>query len=106
METIKMSNNWNYKLFAKHFTTIRLWSKKWQVGQMYELDYNDHKSVVECVSTTPIYLKNIPEYVWFSDTGYNRDESIEMIKKIYKGKNVDLEKHPFCIVVFRQDIKY
>jgi hypothetical protein len=106
METIKFSQNWNYKLFTKNFTTIRLFSKKYQVGKMYEIEFNGTKIEAECISVTPILLHNIPEYVFLTDTGYYKDESIKMIETMYKKHNIDFSKYPMAIIVFKQNIEY
>lgn len=105
METIKFSNNWNYKLFTENFTTIRLFSKKYQVGKMYELEFKGKKTEVECVHITPIRLADIPEYTFLTDTGYDKETSLKMFREMYKNK-VDVNAVPFAIIVLKQKIKY
>jgi len=108
MESIKFSKNWNYKLFSKHFTTIRLWSKKFQVGQLYNMQVPIHgqekhiEREIECVSVTPVRLHDIPEYVWYNDTGMNKDDSIKMVETMYKNFKVNVHTATFAIIVFRQ----
>lgn len=106
METLKMSTNWNYKLFTKYFTTIRLFSQKYQVGTMYELDFKGKKIEVECVHITPIRLADIPEYTFFTDTGYDKETSLKIVKEMYKNTKIDVNAVPFAIIVFKQNLNY
>ena len=103
---LKFKNNWNNKLFCKHFTTIRISSNKWKVGQVYDMEFNGTTKKVECVHIQPMMLAMIPEYVYYTDTGYSKRESIEIFKKMYKNTNIDVMQVAFLVIVFKQEIEF
>ena len=102
---LKFSHNWNNKLSCKYFSTIRLFSQKFQVGSFYAMDYKGSRREVECVYKQPIKLKDIPDCIFFLDTGYDKDTSINIFRTMYKNSKINVDTATFCIYVFRQDLK-
>lgn len=111
METIYYRKNYNYKLFCEYHTTIRLLSKKYIVGNFYQIQFTlksgkTYIRQMRLVSATPIMLENIPEYTWYTDTGINRAESINLMRDMYREHKIDVFKRWFVILVFKQEVEY
>jgi hypothetical protein len=80
LDEIKFSTNWNNKLNNKSFSTIRIFnSNKYIVGAKIEFEKG-------------FYLNQLSMPMAYLDTGYSRNETIEILKKMYKNK-IDLKFH-------------
>lgn len=94
MNEIDFSYNWNNKLENKCFSTIRIYNpKKYVLNQNYKILLNskylyDAKIVFE----KGFYINQLSEPMSFLDTGYSKNETIDILKKMYKNK-IDLKFH-------------
>ena len=91
MNTISFSYNWNNKLDCKSFTTLRL-SNKHKIGDTIIINLKNKKLFnAKIIDKNELYLENINEFIAHIDTGYSRSECQNLIKKMYKNKNINWE---------------
>ena len=90
MERINFSYNWNNKLNCKAFTTVRLENDKFRIGDVYEIFLKgEKKENAQIVAIKPFFLHAVSETVARIDTGYSKEEFIQIVKKMYP--HLDLE---------------
>jgi hypothetical protein len=94
LEEIKFSTNWNNKLSNKSFSTIRIFnSNKYIVGYSYKILLKENYLFDAKIEFEKgFYLNQLSEPMARLDTGYSRNETIEILKKMYKNK-IDLRFH-------------
>ncbi len=85
MKTLNFNFNWNNKLSCDYFTTIRI-SDYFNVGDEVLIQLNkqsiDSGIISEKICTR---IEKLTELVSRIDTGYNREQTIGIIKKMYPG---------------------
>lgn len=87
MENLIFSHNWNKKLHCNCFTTIRI-SGRFSKGNEIDILLKGEKlGVAKVIDKKQIYLEQITEGMAYLDTGYNRDETIKIIKTMYPEVN-------------------
>jgi hypothetical protein len=104
MEKLIFSTNWNNKLECNFYTTIRIYNpRKHFVNNQFDIylqrKYRGKAVVIGVVKT---YLHKLNDYVCYLDTGYNKLETIELMKKIYKTKNIDFSKKQITILILQK----
>ncbi len=93
MKQLTFYTNWNNKLGCNIFTTMRLESNKYTIGELYNLKLKGVDiGVVEILDIKKFWLHDLKEWVALIDTGYNKDECIDLIKKMYSKYNIDFTK--------------
>ena len=103
MRTIKFSQNWNDKLLLNKFSTIRPFSNTSPaIGEIVEVEFKEKKHKCEVLHLTVSPLNNIPEYLFYLDTGYSKTDSIKMFENMFKNKDFDIYKVNWCIMVIKQ----
>jgi hypothetical protein len=102
MEKLEFSTNWNNKLDCKCFTTIRLFNPaKHFRGNHFEVFLQrKFKSKALVLGITITNLEQLNDYVCYLDTGYNRIDTINLLRKIYP--RVDFEKQKICIILLEK----
>ena len=76
MQQIDYSSHWNWKLANKSFfTTIRLNSSKYRLGEIYKHVYKDFAVEAALVKIDVRRWNDFSEFELALDTGYNRTES-------------------------------
>jgi hypothetical protein len=95
MDRLTFSYNWNNKLQNKAFTTIRK-----AIPEHYPLDKvfdvylkNEFIKQVRVEDTKLCLLSKLPSYTCFLDTGYCREETISMFKKMHhltEGQDIQM----------------
>ena len=102
----RFSYNWNGKLNCRAFTTIRLLNKtKYAQGSVHQiLLKNKERQVTDfgravVVEAKEIRGNNLNEFIAHLDTGYSMEEMKGILKKMYKGKNI--EETMFSFVLFK-----
>lgn len=101
MKQIKFSQNWNNKLDCNYFTTIRLLSKKYQVGETYEIVENEKvKCKAIAIDVRSLKVDSLNDFICYLDTGYNKEETIAMFQKMYA--KVDLSKTFLALVLLKK----
>ncbi len=88
MEKLTFTYNWNNKLQCKAFTTIRR-AKPEQYPLDKELEIYLKEEFIKTVrihDTIPCLLSKLPSYTCFLDTGYCREETLSMFRKMHHVK--------------------
>ena len=106
MKTINFSYNWNNKLDCKSFTTLRLSNRnKYKIGETYSVSIkNQIKKNVVIIDIKTIWLHEINDFIAYLDTGYSKEECINIIKKMYKS--VDFKKKQFDFILLNEVVLY
>lgn len=101
MEQIKFSQNWNNKLDCNCFTTIRLFSKKYIKNKTFEIVLKDKVLFqAESVEVYKISIDKLNDYICFLDTGYSKEETIEIFKKMYSS--VDFSTQMLALILLKK----
>lgn len=85
MKQLSFSSNWNGKLYCDAFTSIRL-SNYYDIDDIVFINLNN-----ECIDTAQVIgkietkIEKLTELVCRLDTGYSREQTIYIIKKMYQG---------------------
>jgi hypothetical protein len=99
---IKFSNNWNNKLNSKAFTTIRIFnnSEYYKEGEIYDIKYQE-KTIFQAkiIETKKIHASKLPSFITYLDAGFNRKEFMQIMEKIYKNKNININDTTFIIIL-------
>lgn len=102
MEKLIFSTNWNNKLDCKCFTTIRLYSqsKHFRGNQFEVFLQKKFRSKAIVLGTVLIKLDELTDYVCYLDTGYNKMETVAILKKMYP--HIDFKKQKICILLLQR----
>lgn len=89
---IKFSYNWNNKLNCKSYTTIRPYNSiKYVLNFCYKIILNnEYLHTAQIVDIKNFKLKDITNFIAYIDTGYSKEETINIIQKMYKNASYDL----------------
>ena len=109
MDIIKFNKNWNQKLCCDNYTTIRLHSNKFFVGNVLETvckikDENRNTEIREkakVVFVKSYRLNEIPEEVFWTDCGLSKQHAIEMIEKMYSKYDIHIHSAKWDVVVLQ-----
>lgn len=94
MKKLTFSYNWNKKLYARFFTTIRINKDNyWSMSDMVQVFLQQrfiyrakiHK-IIDC------FLDQLPELTAIQDTGMSREETIALIRKMYPQTDFTKQK--------------
>lgn len=94
------STNWNNKLCCQVFTTIRF-SDRWTPGQHTEV-YLGKKLLGTAVvvdATRYASIQSVPECVCYTDTGYNRANTVGIIARMYPNDPNATRKPLFMVTL-------
>lgn len=85
INTLEFSTNWNGKLHTTIFHTLRR-SARYEVGDRVEVYMNKKLlGVAQCISKTRYTdITQVPETVCYLDTGYSREETENILARMYK----------------------
>jgi hypothetical protein len=84
--------NWNRKLDAMAFTTIRLRNDdKYKIGAEYYINLkyerrNINKGEARCVDIKHFKIAQLNNFIAYLDTGYNKAECRRVIETMYKNR--------------------
>lgn len=97
---VRFSFNWNNKLENKAFTTIRIHNEsKYIAGNDYDIELNNKpKGVALLKEKRTINISQLNDFICYLDTGYNRDETIAMLQRMYK--HIDLKRTFLYLCLF------
>ena len=103
IKEIEFSTNWNNKLYNKSFTTFRLASRHYQIGALYNIVLCEGVlGVAKCLAIKEMKLAQVNEFIARLDTGYSREQFIELVKKMYKKvRNIE-ERHFYLVLLAYQ----
>ncbi len=108
MYTIKFASNWNKKLFCNCFTTFRIYNKnKYRIGQEYSILLKIRKVYkkicdAELINVIVFKLDEIPEYFARLDTGYSKEDFIQIVEKMYINSNIDIHNARFMFLLLKK----
>jgi hypothetical protein len=83
---IEFSHNWNNKLNNTYFTSIRQENlTKYIIGKLYDVILKDEllKHAI-LVDIRKFQIKDLTNYMACLDTGYSKEESLNIFSKMYK----------------------
>lgn len=102
MEKITFNQSWKEKVFNDLFTTIRLPSRKYELGRTYEIWLNKNcLGHAKLVDMRRFLLSELPNISAFLDTGYSKEETQNMIREIYKSCHFDWDKKQIAIILLQ-----
>ena len=98
---ISFGSNWNKKLGCQYFTTIRLQNlAKYHIGNVFKIiKKGDYLLDAKIVQLRYCKLHDLPELTCYLDTGYSKEATIALFKKMYQSKNIDWEKQLLSIIL-------
>lgn len=104
---IRFSFNWNNKLDNKAFTTIRLHNPaKYVPGNIYEIELNETlKGTAVLKDLRTFGIDKLNDFVCYLDTGYSREETINMLQRMYKNMNLKTALFDLCLLVYHKPPK-
>lgn len=104
LDKLQFSYNWNGKLDCQCFTTLRLRNAiKFQVGNAFEIWLNDEdKGQAKIIDVKHLYLDQVSDWIALLDTGYNAEKCKEIIRTMYKNKNIDWSKQQLAYVLLQK----
>lgn len=93
MKKLNFKLNYNHKLNARFFTTIRLSKGDYKAGETVEVHLR-HKYIypAQIINIKTCSLSELPQMTACIDTGMSLPESIRLIKSIYPGANWNVDK--------------
>lgn len=91
-DRINFNYNWNNKLNCKSYTTIRVYNKvKYVLNFCYGIYLKkEYLHTSQIVDIKNFKLKDISNFMAYLDTGYSKEETIDIIRKMYKNDSLDL----------------
>ena len=94
MEKLEFSTNWNNKLDCNCFSTIRLFdTRKHFKGNVFEVFLQKKtKGKALVLGTIITKLDKLTDYVTYLDTGYNKEETQAIFKKMFRRTNFEEQK--------------
>ena len=104
---LKFSFNWNNKLTNKAFTTIRIHNpKKYIINQEYNIEISGRATGTAILKAiTTVKGSNLNEFICYLDTGYSKAETLIILKRMYKGIDVENTLFDFCLLVYTDQAK-
>jgi hypothetical protein len=107
LPVIKFSFNWNNKLTNKAFTTIRIHNPaKYKINTEYAIELKgEAKGTAILKDITILKGCNLNEFICYLDTGYSKAETTKILKRMYKGIDVDSTLFDFCLLVYTNSAK-
>ena len=109
MEDLIFSSHWNNKLSCDYFSTIRLHNaNRFKVGNYFKIFVKEksglrHIAPARVVSIAHYKAIDLPEHACYLDTGYGKEETINIIKNMYKNmQGFSIEQSVFDLVVLKK----
>ena len=103
MKELKFSSNWNNKLGNDYFTTIRLFSSKWNKGDI-ALVTMDNKELfqAEVLDVKTIRAGDMDSFMCYQDAGMSPDKLKNMLKTMYKIDDESFPKVFFLYILLKK----
>jgi hypothetical protein len=95
------TRNWNGKLDCHVFTTLRLPSRKYKVGDVHEIWLNNkfHK-FAKIKEISQLKITEIDEYIAGQDTGLSASKARELLQRMYANYTLDWNTQNLFYVLF------
>lgn len=103
-DTIKFSYNWNNKLENKAFTTIRIHNpKKYIKGKLFGIELNGAtKGTARLKDKRTINVGQLNDFICYLDTGYNSQETLQILERMYPNINIHSTLFDLCLLVYEK----
>lgn len=102
MEIIKFSDGWNGKLKCQCFTTFRLATSKYQINSTYRIELKGKYLGTATIKGMRIMkLNRVNEFISFLDTGYEPGAFVNIVKRMYKNKTVNVMQADFYYILLK-----
>jgi len=97
---LNFSYNWNNKLYNKAFTSIKLYNpNKYIINNLYKVNLKgNYLFTAKIIDLKIILAKDINNFIAYIDTGYSKEEVINILSKIYKN-NTDILNTKFHLLL-------
>lgn len=108
MINLHFSQNWNNKLDCDVFTSIRIYDpSKHLIGEEYTITWTHGKEILSlenrvCIHMHTFVLASLTNGLALVDTGYDAKATVEIIRKMYKNKNFDVDKIILCALYLKR----
>jgi hypothetical protein len=107
MNPLTFHHNWNGKLSNSAFTTLRLWNpSKYDTGVIFDILLTDRSDKVQTMygeaavaDVKKLKINQINEFIARLDTGYSAEETINILKTMYKNKKIDWQTQDLALVL-------
>lgn len=102
MEKLEFSTNWNNKLDCKCFTTIRIYNpaKHFRGNQFEVFLQKKFRTKAFVIGTILTKLEQLSDYVCYLDTGYSKEETTAIFRKMYP--HIDFKTQKICILLLQK----
>ncbi len=107
MQDIIFSTNCNHKLSCKVFSTVRLSNhNKYKLNEVYNIIEKRNASTeirfqAQIIHIMSMLLKDVPEWLCYLDTGYNKIEFYNIIKSMYKNSYININTCLFDVLLLK-----
>lgn len=108
MDRLNFSHNWNKKLDCDCFSTIRRWNPAVHFeGKEVEVYDNSvsparYKGRAKYAIVSEFTLRQLKPAAAMLDTGYDLDETLNIIRTMYKNKITDFDNQRFAYCILRK----
>lgn len=100
LQNINFYENYNHKLSLDYFTTIRA-ANKYQIGDYYKIMCNrQYCFIAKVEDIKAFWLHELPDITAKLDTGFNKDETANILRAMYK--DFDFTKNKIYLVGLRK----
>lgn len=100
---IRFSRNWNNKLSCDYFTTYRLKSERFHIGETFRIMLGGkllfYADVVEVQHT---FLDHVSNMDTMLDAGMSAADFRQMLKTMYKSYNIDWGTRAISRILFKR----
>ena len=98
---ISFSYNWNNKLDCNAFTTIRLFQPdKHKVDMPVSCILKGAKKCDGSIKKVKVFLlAEMTDYMAWLDTGYDKEKTIKIIKRMYSSVDFNTKQLAFILIV-------
>lgn len=105
--TIRFSHNWNNKLSCRCFTTIRLKSDKYQVGELYNISLKSgvvqNHGMARILEIRSIRSHQVNEFMARIDSGLPRNKLLDVLYTMYKEKSIDWDTQELYFILLEKE---
>lgn len=100
---INFSSNFNSKLNADIFSTIRMRNdKRYQQNRLYTITLKDQlHGQARILYLRHFDIQNLPNATAYQDSGYNAQDTIKMLQTMFKHKNIDIFHVEWTLILLK-----
>lgn len=108
LHRLNFSYNWNNKLNCNVFSTIRRYNPavhyEGRIVQVFETGTKPgtDRGKAKYIIVTPFKLHQLKPSMAYLDTGYNLEETKNILRTMYTGKVPDIEQETFCYCILEK----